>query len=148
MKALRYMPAAVLVALVTIAAVLGCCSIGGCIVERPATMPAERTPRVDPIPGPVPDPLPNLTPEEYAEMSGLDASTEQTRREQVRNNDLEDRVRKLEIRQRAITMRLWGVPELRIVERPGLGQLGDIGAEALPESAAETEPPKESDAGQ
>jgi hypothetical protein len=63
---------------------------------------------------PIPDPVPNLSPEDYAAMSGFDASTAQTLREQVRNNDLEWRVTKLEREVRRLNQRTFGVTELRI----------------------------------
>lgn len=70
------------------------------------------------IPAPVPDPVPNLSVEELAAMSGFDASTEQTRREQVRNNDLAWRVEKLEREVRNLNQRVYGIAELRIGDEP------------------------------
>jgi hypothetical protein len=67
---------------------------------------------------PVPDPVPNLSVEELAAMSGFDASTEQTRREQVRNNDLAWRVEKLEREVRNLNQRVYGIAELRIGDEP------------------------------
>lgn len=63
---------------------------------------------------PIPDLLPNLSAAEYAEMSGFDASTEQTLREQIRNNDLVWRIEKLEREVRRLNQRIYGVAELRI----------------------------------
>lgn len=67
---------------------------------------------------PVPDPVPNMTPDDYAAMSGFDASTEQTLREQVRHNDLQWRVEKLEREVRRLNQRVYGIAELRIGDEP------------------------------
>jgi len=67
-----------------------------------------------PIRQPIADPVPNLSPEEYAQMSGFDASTEQTLREQIRNNDIVWRIEKLEREVRRLNQRIYGVAELRI----------------------------------
>lgn len=99
------------VLIVLISALLGGV-VGGCVIDqRPVP---ESRPVVESLPVPVPDPVPNLSPEEYAEMSGFDASTEQTLREQVRNNDLAWRVGKLEREVRRLNQRIYGVAELRI----------------------------------
>jgi hypothetical protein len=73
---------------------------------------------VETIPTPIPDPVANLSVEELATMSGFDASTEQTRREQVRNNDLQWRVEKLEREVRNLNQRVYGITELRIGDEP------------------------------
>lgn len=99
-------------ALVVMLAGLAGAMIGGCVVDQ-RPMPTTRA-AVEPPPVPIPDPAPNLSPEDYAEMSGFDASTEQTLREQVRNNDLAWRVEKLEREVRRLNQRIYGVAELRI----------------------------------
>lgn len=73
---------------------------------------------VETIPTPIPDTVANLTVEELADMSGFDASTEQTRREQVRNNDLQWRVGKMEREVRNLNQRVFGITELRIGDEP------------------------------
>jgi hypothetical protein len=84
-------------------------TIGGCVMEKPVPAQQIILPQQ-----PIPDPIPNLSPEDYAAMSGFDASTDQTLREQKRNNDLEWRVTKLEREVRRLNQKNFGVAELRI----------------------------------
>ncbi len=67
---------------------------------------------------PLPESTAVMSAEDYAEMSGFDASTEQTLREQVRNNDIEWRVAKLEREVRRLNQKAFGIQELRIGETP------------------------------